>query len=79
MFKKAYMQGALDATKKFFANANPEHIHSAIDLAGLGLLSVPVAHHLATADNTGDRALAAAELGGLGVLGSSSIMKLRGH
>ncbi len=77
MFKKAYMEGALDATRKYFSN--PEHLHNAIDLAGLGLLSVPVAHHLATADDSTQRALAAAELGGLGVLGSSSIMKLRGH
>jgi hypothetical protein len=73
-----YAQGALHAFKKYAVNA--ETLRHVADLGGLGLLSIPVMHHLlghTDQDSPGmQRAMAGTELAGLGLLAAPTIHHL---
>lgn len=73
-----YVQGAAIAFEKFALDVNTaKHV---ADLAGLGLLSVPVLHHLLGSpekDSPGmRRTMAGTELAGLGLLAAPTIHHL---
>lgn len=78
MQQRAYRQGAYAALVKFALDAETaQHI---AELAGLGLLSVPVAHHLLADPEKQTPAMhkgmAATELAGLGVLAAPAVHHL---
>lgn len=74
MSASSYTAGALSALQKFAVDA--EMAKHVAELAGLGLLSVPVAHHLMTSKDTKDRLMSGTELAGLGVLAAPTIHHL---
>lgn len=78
MFRPAYANGALHAFQKFAVNA--ETMKHVADLAGLGLLTVPVAHHLLSDPEhespTTRKLMAGTELAGLGLLAAPTIHHL---
>lgn len=69
--------GVADALSRF--GVSRAAMPRVLELAGLGALAVPVAHHLATADNNTDRVMSGVELGGLGLLAVPEVMHLTGH
>lgn len=73
-----YARGALHAFQKFAVDADTmKHV---ADLAGLGLLSVPVLHHLLGSPETDSptmrHGMAGTELAGLGLLAGPTIHSL---
>lgn len=76
--RHAYTQGAAQALQKFAVDAQTaSHV---AELAGLGLLSVPVLHHLLGDEGqdspTKKRVMAGTELAGLGILAAPAIHHL---
>ncbi len=76
-----YQAGAEAALVKL---ALSEALTHALDLGGLGLLAVPVAHDLIRRDNSPEnpgtrRIMRGLEMGGLGALAVPSLVKLLTH
>lgn len=72
-----YVQGATHAFQKFAVDADLwKHV---AELGGLGLLSIPVAHHLLTSKDDKERLLAGTELAGLGALTAPTLHSLWTH
>lgn len=78
MMRHAYAQGTAQAFQKFALDA--ETAKHVADLAGLGLLSVPVLNHLLGSPEhdspTKKRVMAGSELAGLGALAVPTIHHL---
>lgn len=78
MTNPAYAYGARDAFQKFAVDA--ETMKHVADLAGLGLLTVPVLHHLVSDPEKESPAMrkgmAGTELAGLGLLAAPTIHHL---
>jgi hypothetical protein len=74
---RAKTAGIADALARY--GVNRAAVRPLMEVAGLGALAIPVAHHLATADNNTDRAMSGIELGGLGILAAPEIMHLLGR
>lgn len=72
-----YAQGALHAFQKFAVDA--EIMKHVAELGGLGLLSIPVMHHLLTSKDNKDRLMAGTELAGLGALTAPTLHSLWTH
>ena len=78
MTTSSYASGAVDAFRKFAVDA--ETMRHIADLAGLGMLTVPVLHHLVSDPEKESPAMrkgmAGTELAGLGLLAAPTIHHL---
>lgn len=69
-----YANGALVAFQKFAVSG--ETLKHIAELGGLGLLTVPVLHHLLHSETGTDQAMAGTELAGLGLLAAPTVHHL---
>lgn len=72
IYKMASVEGVTGAIKNFLGNPHGQ------ELAALGLLCLPAAHHMISGRDKTDKAMGAAELAGLGGLSIPSIQHFRG-